>query len=83
MHDTLASDDVKVEALKKLYSHQLSKLEMSFVDMHKDLEEKNLIIKDLLEKYESVEKVINENLTIKDDLKNKDAKINGLEVKLK
>ena len=50
--------------------------------MHQDLNEKNLIIKDLLEKYESVEKVINENLTIKEDLKNKDAKINGLEIKL-
>ena len=50
--------------------------------MHKDLEEKNSIIKDLLEKYESVEKVINENLTIKEDLKDKDAKINGLEIKL-
>ena len=74
--------DVKIEALKKLFSNQLAKLEVSSVDMQKDLDEKTSIIKHLADKFENFGKVLEENLSIKEDLKEKDAKINGLEIKL-
>ena len=41
MHGTLASDDLKVEALKKQFNNQLWKLEHALGKMQKYLDEKN------------------------------------------
>ena len=84
MHATLASDDVKIDALKKQFSNQVGKLENSLVKMQKELEEKNSVIIHLIEKFDIMEKTMNEKQfeNVKDDLKDKEAKINGLEIKL-
>ena len=84
IHNTLVSDDVKIDALKKEFTNKLVDLETSFVGMQKDLDNKNSLIKLVMEKYDNLEKQMNEKQfdSLKKQLNDKDAQINGLEIKL-
>ena len=78
-HVTLASDDNKLEALKKVFNKRVSKLEDSLVNIKNELIGKNSIVNDLKEKINELEALLG---NLKDDLKDKNAKIVGLELRL-
>ena len=54
MHDTLASDDKNLDALKLEFTSQFGKLEKSLNNMKKHLEEKDSEMKLLKEKHDAL-----------------------------
>ena len=84
MHDTLACGDKEINTLKAKFDSQIGKLKDSVVNMQKTLEEKDSDIKLLKEKFDALEKVVEggQMNDIKKDLAEKNAMINGLEIKI-
>ena len=82
MHDTPV--DKNLYAFKTMFTSHLDKLENSLTKMQKHLEERDSEIIVLMEKYNAFEKIINETYfdNLKKDIGDKNAKINGLEMKL-
>ena len=82
--DTHVSGDSKIEVFKKQFDDKLGKLEISFLKIQNDLEESNSLVEDLMKKTDSLERQLADNhiQNLKDELKDKDAQINGLEIKL-
>ena len=54
LHVTFASDDGKIETLSQKFSSQIEKLKNILLKMQKDLEQKVYGIKNLQNKYESI-----------------------------
>ena len=50
LHDSIATDSLKIEGLKKQFDDRLCKLENSLLKMKTDLEESNSLVEILMEK---------------------------------
>ena len=84
LHDTLASDDQKFEALKANFNSKFSKLENSFTKIQKDLEAKISEINNLKTTNKDLEKLVSQDQfsNLEKDLKDKSAQINSLEMRV-
>lgn len=84
LHVTFASSDEQVEALKKKFDNQYKKLDNSIIKMNQELEVKNNEFCQLKVKFDTLERLVDEKhiSDLKNDIKDKDAKINSLEMRL-
>ena len=83
LHVTFASSDEQVEALKKKFDNQYKKLDNSIIKMNQELEVKNNEFSQLKVKFDTLESLDEKHISdLKNDIKDKDAKINSLEMRL-
>ena len=84
LHVTFAFTDEKVEALNQNVNKHFEKQENSMKQMLIDLEQKDSAIKVLMENYNKLENLVNENQIsdLKKDVEIRNAQINGLDMRI-